>query len=376
MVSGSTSLAVFFGGQLSPGPGGTSTATETWDGTSWTTSPVTVATGRYQGGKSDASSTSAWLAGGQQPPGSNYSNMEEYEKSTNTITTAAWASGGALNAAKDEGASSQNGLQTAALYFGGYSGTAVLATNEQYDGTSWSEQNDLGTARFSLGGAGTTAAALAYGGAASGGGTVYNNSEEYNGSSWSEGNNLGTARWVLGGCGTQTAALAYGGTPGQKSETEEYDGTSWSEQNNLSTARQSLCGGIGIQTAAIAVGGYDGSSWVTATEEYDGTNWTAGGSLNTVRAIGAGMGTATDGMIAGGSIGPGTPNYSALSEGYDGTAWATRPSLATARVHVSGTGTTSAGIAFGGNQNPAPTTATEEFTGETETANITDFTTS
>ena len=88
------------------------------------------------------------------------------------------------------------------------------------------------------------------------------------------------------------------------------------------------------------------------------------------------MGTATDGMVAGGSIGPGPSGYSAISEGYDGTAWSTRPSLATARIHVSGTGTTSAGIAFGGQISPGPVTSTEEFTGETETGNITDFTTS
>jgi hypothetical protein len=331
-----------------------------YDGTNWTAAP-NFTTARY-GVAGSGTGPAAIITGGRSP--SYVLTSEELNVSVNTITAAAWASGGNLNAAKDEGASSQNGLQTAALYFGGYSGTAVLGTNEEYNGTSWSEEDDLGTSRFSLGGAGTTAAALAYGGAASGGGTVYNNSEEYNGSSWSEGDNLGTARWILGGCGTQTAAIGYGGAPGQKNETEEYDGTSWSEQSNLSTARASLCGGIGIQTAAIAVGGQT-PSYTTATEEYDGSSWTAGGTLNTVRSIGAGMGTATDGMVAGGSVGPGTPNYSALSEGYDGTSWSTRASLAQSRIHISGTGTATAGIAFGGNKHPAPTTATEEFTGET-----------
>jgi len=88
------------------------------------------------------------------------------------------------------------------------------------------------------------------------------------------------------------------------------------------------------------------------------------------------MGTATDGMVAGGSIAPGTPNYVAISEGYDGTSWSTRPSLATARIHISGTGTTAAGIAFGGNQHPSPTNATEEFTGETTAVTASTITTS
>ncbi len=35
--------------------------------------------------------------------------------------------------------------------------------------------------------------------------------EEYNGSSWSEQNDLGTARAKLAGCGTQTAGLGFGG---------------------------------------------------------------------------------------------------------------------------------------------------------------------
>ena len=59
-------------------------------------------------------------------------------------------------------------------------------------------------------------------------GTANNaDSEEYNGTSWTEGNNLNTARRYSGHFGIQTAALISGGSPTAK--TQEYDGTSWSE---------------------------------------------------------------------------------------------------------------------------------------------------
>ena len=57
------------------------------------------------------------------------------------------------------------GTSTAALAFGGSTGSAVAVT-EKYDGTSWTEVSDLATARFELGGAGTTnTSALAFAGA-------------------------------------------------------------------------------------------------------------------------------------------------------------------------------------------------------------------
>ena len=79
-------------------------------------------------------------------------------------------------------------------------------------------------------------------------------SEEYDGTSWTEGNDLNTARRLLAGAGTQTAGLAYGGHPPNLNNSEEYDGTSWTEGNNLNTGRRGLVG-AGIQTAALAMGG-------------------------------------------------------------------------------------------------------------------------
>jgi hypothetical protein len=56
------------------------------------------------------------------------------------------------------------GIQTAALAFGGNTGTETAVT-EEYDGTSWtSSPASLSTARQGLGGAGTQPAALGFGG--------------------------------------------------------------------------------------------------------------------------------------------------------------------------------------------------------------------
>jgi len=95
----------------------------------------------------------------------------------------------------------------------------------------------LNTARLRGAGAGTQTAGLMFGGTSPSTNET-GDTEEYNGSSWSEQNNLGEVRARLGGAGTQTAGLAFGGSsPGVSLEvdTEEYNGTSWSEGGTAST---------------------------------------------------------------------------------------------------------------------------------------------
>ena len=57
--------------------------------------------------------------------------------------------------------------QTAAIAFGGDqmpTEPRMVGYTETYDGSSWTEVNDLNSDRGQLGGAGTTTAALAFGG--------------------------------------------------------------------------------------------------------------------------------------------------------------------------------------------------------------------
>jgi hypothetical protein len=86
-----------------------------------------------------------------------------------------------------------------------------------------------------------------------------------------------------------------------------------------------------------------------------------------------GNGSQTDALAAGGAI---SGTAKTFSEGYNGTSWATRPSLGTAQYRGTGPGAAPAtlGIVVGGYPTPNHST-TQEFTGETTAANVTDFST-
>ena len=229
-----------------------------------------------------------------------------------------------------------------------------------------------------VGGAGTATAALCIGGYVNAVGTK-SEVEEFNGSSWSEETNIGTARYAGGAGGTQTAAVYMSGvfyTAGSgpslafKAETEEYNGSSWSESGDVSTARGRV-GGCGTQTAALIVGGLS-PSYSNATEEYDGSSWTTGGTYPTTMAQLAAAGSQTSALAFGGTA-PTPGTGSVLTFRYDGSTWSTQPNLPSGKRGNAGTGSTSAGLSFGGATNLA---TTEEFTGETTSVNIKDFTTS
>ena len=371
--AGTQTAAIAFGG-ASPPIASTITITQDWDGTSWTTSPATLSTAVNSNGGA-GTSTSALSMAGYAPSATN--NVEEYNKSINVITGAAWASGGNLNTARYQHAGA--GSTPAGLVFGGRKETSPSANynnSEEYDGTSWTEGNNLNTARFGLYGIGTQTAGLACGGRTTP--AVVDNSEEYDGTSYTEGNNLASARHGGASAGTQTAGLIFNGTnvtapaPGNMTTTSQsYDGTSWTATNSCNTARV-VPYGFGTQTAAISVGG---NPFSNSGESFDGTNWTAiSGTLNDGRQQGFSGGTSTDGLVCGGNSPPNTTNV----EAYNGTIFVTAPSLSTARRSIAGTPGTSvpAGIFGAGGYTSTELNSTEEFTPESTAANIADFTTS
>ena len=65
------------------------------------------------------------------------------------------------------------------------------------------------------------------------------NTEKWNGTNWTEVNNLNTGRSVLGSStgGTTTFAFVFGGEPGFVANTEEWNGVSWVEVADLSVGR-------------------------------------------------------------------------------------------------------------------------------------------
>ena len=104
----------------------------------------------------------------------------------------AWSSGGAMNTYRARGAG--DGTQTAFITFSGTTPSpgSQLTNTETYDGTSFTEVNDMNTGRTGLAGVGTTTASLAATGSAGTGiGTFV---ESWNGSSWTETTENNTAR--------------------------------------------------------------------------------------------------------------------------------------------------------------------------------------
>ena len=129
-----------------------------------------------------------------------------------------------------------NGIQTAALGFGGASPpTTRLASTESYDGTTWTNVNSLINARSTLGGAGTQTAGLAFGGYTTADGAT-GISESWDGTNWSTAPTMGTARQTFGYTGTQTAALAAGGAPVRNITEEFTGGTSITTASDLTTS--------------------------------------------------------------------------------------------------------------------------------------------
>ena len=261
---------------------------------------------------------------------------------------------------------------TACIAVGGFVNPPTGATGktERYDGSSWTEVNDLNTARELLSNAGTTTASLAYGGATT---TKVANTESWDGTSWTEVNDLNTARSGLGRGGIYTSALGFGGlTTTNVANTESWNGTSWTEAADLSTARKQLSGSGASNALALAFGGYT-TTGVANTEEWtapavfnqqvegqlyfnstanafketilDVPNgvWSSGGNLNTGRYTGGGYGSSNSAAgVAGGTESPGVVN-----ENYNGTSWTEVNDLNTPRVTTVGSGTTTAALVYG-----------------------------
>ena len=360
--------ALIFGGNDGSSPAGL-TSSEEWNGTSWAATP-TMAAGRS--GINGAGSTSAAIAasGFSSPPDASPSVTEEYNFSTNTVTSGAWSSGANYPTNLMYGGSA--GTKTATVVYGGSTAppsgaNRTTATNE-YNGSSWTSGGAMPTATMQMANLGTQTAAGSFGGAQPSGNV--STGYEYDGSSWTSGGSIGSAGYNAAGFGILTAGVIAGGS-GDRDYAAVYDGSTWTAKNNLNTGRF-YTAGTGTTTVGIVMGGTSPPGAVTAnTETFDGTSWTEVGNLNTAKRSQSGGGDSRDdALLWAGSTG----SDSNSMEGYDGTSWSTRPSLAIAKRNRAGSGGSSTAIATGG-INPVVNNV-EEFTAETTSANIVDITTS
>ena len=290
------------------------------------------------------------------------------ENKTYEFNGSGWSTEGNLNTART--AISGAGTQTAALGAGGYLFPGGASQAETYDGSSWTNITSMPTAQsYSSTGTQTTALYVSNPGAVL----------EYSSPSWTSGGALGTPRAEGSTSGTQTSGLFFGGGPqtSASSGTEEYDGSAWTAGNNMNTARGIQIGGSGSQTASLAFGGAGPNEPAvsTATEDYDGTSWTTVGSLSTARsrtAKGGAQGTTTANIAQGGTTPPRTDSvelYNVSLNAITAAAWASGGTMNTARRSLAGSGTQTAALAFGGNQGPAATAVnnSEEYDGSSWT---------
>jgi len=264
--------------------------------------------------------TAALAGGGFGPAAPNVTTAtEEYDGST-------WTSGGAMGSALYGGLSA--GSQTSAISAGGNSspGGATNTTAESYNGTSWSGETSLPSSRSSGSGAGTseTAAILFCGGAGPSGSTpFFSETLHYDGSAWTAGGSYPTGLRFLGGCGTSTAALGIGGNG--TANVNEYDGTSWSSHSTLPTIRYSL-GSCGNLTDALVFSGETPTNETNSTILWDGVSWTSQADLSNTAVKYSGsnraQSTSSLGFKYGGRTDPGA--YLSSSEEWTGGTLATK----------------------------------------------------
>lgn len=295
-------------------------------------------------------------------------------KGASVPTSGSWATGGDLNTARY--VPGGGGTKDAGIIFGGSVGPSV-ANTELYNGTSWTEVNDLNTARERISpAANTQTAALGSGGSIA---PSYANTaatESWNGTSWTEVNDLNTTGNGQFGFGTNTAAINVGGAPPpSQNVTQIWNGTSWTTSPaTLNQGRKDAeNGGMGTSTAGLIAGGNNGSPAYGQTESWNGSAWTELNDLNTARTAMVLSGTQTSGLAFGG-----TPPVTGVTEEWNGTTWSETTDMSSSRRNLAGSmGTeTTTALAFGGiGPTPGALTTTEEWTGAGATVTKT-FTTS
>jgi hypothetical protein len=275
------------------------------------------------------------------------------DTAASAITAGSWASGGALNTARHAGGGA-GVSQTATVVYGGQTPPAVTNT-ESYNGSTWTELNDLNTARTqaSRGQGGTYTSAIY--GMGPGATTV----ESWDGTNWTEVSEFNSARYNHGiGGASSTSSLVFGGeSTGYQALTETWNGTSWTETNDLNTARNDGAG-VGTPSASLYVGGQIPPNAAGNTvESWDGSSWTEIAEIAyNVRGPG-GFGTYTEAVIAGG-LTPG-PASVATVQYWNGSSWTEIADLSTASYGMMSGGTATAGLVAGFNPVLANT---EEFT--------------
>ena len=363
---GILTAALSIGGNTSPGA---TAVVEQYNGTAWTETGDLNTARRNTG--SGGTYTSSIVAGGDTPGANEVNNVETWDGSSWTETTD-------LNTAR-KGLRGAGASSTATVVFGGQippnSPTSATSTaiTELWNGSSWTEVNNLNTARYASASFGISTAAIMAGGQHNPPPSQAEEVEQWDGSSWTEVADISVRTYLSGG-GTTTSGIVFGGQapPGSgQTQTESWDGTSWTAVNSLATAIQKGAGCGASNTSALQFGGRDApdSNYIATTQEWTfppdtasalnegdiflsggrtvkgfgkaagipAATWASGGALNTGRnrSMSSSSGN-TAALGFGGQVPPTT--YKTETEKYDGTSWTEVNNLNTGRAGGSGTG--------------------------------------
>ena len=287
-----------------------------------------------------------------------YNTTDNVLKGAAVTTAGAWATGGNLNSPRAY-AGGCGATKDASLCFGDGPPPAPTASGitESYNGTSWTEVNDMNTGKAFVTGAGTYTSAIA-----AGGDQFSGVAESWNGTSWTSITNEPNGSNAYGSAGADnTNALFFGGVPAPtRTVTRYWNGSSWTDLNAMNGSKKDLDGAGKTYTAALAIGGSAGPPTVLAlTESFNGTSWTEVGDLNTARRFAAANGTQASALIYAGSTPPSITNK---TEEWNGTSWTETTNFPASLTGLTGAGADNTnGLGFGG--SPPETTATLEWTG-------------
>ena len=196
------------------------------------------------------------------------------------------------------------GTTTAGLYFGGRlnAGYSIIAAGETWNGSAWSAASGTLPSARCTGGSGATsnAAFAASADTSPNTGVAIADTATYDGTSWTAQGNLNTARRNGFTAGIPTAGLVVGGNNSGNTvslqSTEKFNGSTWTTSGNLlNTNSNNTYGGGGQQTAAYRVGHY-GQTWV---EGFNGSTWASCTGLNTALGYSSANNSSTgDGTVS------------------------------------------------------------------------------
>ena len=322
--------------------------TELWNGTNWTEdSDMSVA--RYGLGSGGDQTAAIGFAG--FVPGS----VKSTEEWNQNLVAGSWITAGTMNTSRNNLNGNGAVTTTAGLVAGG--NPPFRSEAEIYNGNVWAEVNDLNKGRYGVAVEGTQTSALAFGGVSgdpspeNAGFTREGKTETWNGTSWTEVNDMNVRKSDTQGAGADnTAALSVCGKNPQTNppsgilvNTETWNGTNWTAVNDANENREAAAC-VGTSTQSLVFGGSNPGGNVKATESWNGTNWTEVNDLNLARYQLNGAGIYTAVVAHGGYSTAAVAN----TELWNGTNWTNQNAMPTAKQGQAGIGTSSSALAAGG----------------------------